>query len=103
ADVLLDHIVIVAQGKPDYRPVVVYHVPASGDVVPDFVLRNENGRSIHLAQFRGKALLITFIYTRCPLPTFCPRVTRNFATIERSLATDAQLSASTHLLSVSFD
>lgn len=103
ADVFLDHIVVVAQGKPDYKPAVVYHVPAPGDAVPDFALRNEDGKPIHLAQFRGKALLITFIYTRCPLPTYCPRVTRNFATIEKSLAGDAKLYSRTHLLSVSFD
>jgi len=103
ADVLLDHIVVVAQGKADYKPAVTYHVPSPGDSVPDFALRNEDGRSIHLKQFHGKELLITFIYTRCPLPTFCPRVTRNFATIERSLAADPKLYAQTHLLSVSFD
>jgi protein SCO1/2 len=103
ADVLLDHIVVVAQGKPDYKPTVVYHVPAPGDVVPDFALRNEDGRPIHFAQFRGKALLITFIYTRCPLPNFCPRVTHNFAVMEKSLAADPTLFAHTHLLSVSFD
>jgi protein SCO1/2 len=103
ADVLLDHIVVVAQGKADYKPAVVYHVPALGDAVPDFVLRNEEGRAIHLKQFQGKALLITFIYTRCPLPTFCPRVTRNFAAMEKVLAADPGLYAHTHLLSVSFD
>ncbi len=103
ADVLLDHIVVVAQGKADYKPAVVYHVPAPGDAVPDFAFRNEEGRAIHLMQFQGKALLITFIYTRCPLPTFCPRVTRNFATMEKALAADPRLYAHTHLLSVSFD
>ena len=86
ADVLLDHIVVVAQGKPDYKPAVFYHVPAPGDAVPDFKLRNQDGRAIHLDQFRGKALLITFIYTRCPLPNFCPLVTHNFAVINRELA-----------------
>lgn len=103
ADVLLDHIVVVAQGKPDYKPAVVYHVPAPGDAVPDFALRNEDGRLIHLAQFRGEVLLITFIYTRCPLPTFCPRVTRNFAEINKSFGADPVKYAGTHLLSVSFD
>jgi protein SCO1/2 len=103
ADVLLDHIVVVAQAKPDYRPKVSYHVPAPGDLTPDFKLRNQDGRAIHLAQFRGKALLITFIYTRCPLPNFCPRVTRNFAAIEKQLATSPALSAKTHLLCISFD
>ena len=103
ADVLLDHIVVVAQGKPDYKPAVIYHVPAPGDTVQDFALRNQDGRLIHLDQFRGKELLITFIYTRCPLPDFCPRVTHNFAVLEKSLAAYPNLYAKTHLLCASFD
>ena len=103
ADVLLDHIVVVAQGKPDYRPKVEYHVPEPGDAVPDFALRNQDGHTIRLAQFRGRQLLITFIYTRCPLPAFCPRITRNFADIHRRLAADPALFRKTHLLCVSFD
>lgn len=103
ADVFLDHIVVVGQGKPDYRPATQYHVPAPGDQVPDFKLRNQDGRAISLDQFRGKELLITFIYTRCPLPNFCPRVTRNFAEIDRQLQGDSAVYAKTHLLCVSFD
>jgi protein SCO1/2 len=103
ADVLLDHIVVIAQGKPDYKPTVFYHVPAPGDAVPDFKMRNEDGRAIHLAQFRGKALLLTFIYTRCPLPNFCPLVTHNFAVMNKELAAMPGLYAKTHLLSISFD
>jgi protein SCO1 len=101
--VLLDHVVVVAQSKPDYKPAVIYHVPTAGDSVPDFKLRNEDGRTIHLGQFKGKTLLVTFIYTRCPLPNFCPLVTRNFATINSQLTRDPKLYAKTHLLSVSFD
>lgn len=103
ADVLLDHIVVVGQAKPDYRPAVSYHVPSPGDAVPDFRLRNQDGREIHLDQFRGKYLLITFIYTRCPLPDFCPRVTHNFADLNRKMAANPALYAKTHLLCVSFD
>ena len=103
ADVLLDHIVVVAQGKPDYLPKVTYHVPAPGDAVPDFKLRNQDGRPIHIGQFNGKALVITFIYTRCPSPDFCPRVTRNFASLDKQLAANPALYAKTHLLSISFD
>jgi protein SCO1/2 len=103
AEVLLDHIVVLAQGKPDYRPAVTYHVPAPGDTAPDFKLLNQDGRPIHLAQFKGQALLVTFIYTRCPLPDFCPRVTRNFAEVNRELAGNPALYAKTHLLCVSFD
>lgn len=103
ADVLLDHIVVVAQGKPDYKPTSQYHVPSPGDQVPDFKLRNQDGRTISLDQFRGKQLLITFIYTRCPMPDFCPRVTRQFAQINRQLQSDPALYSKTHLLCVSFD
>ncbi len=103
ADVLLDHLVVVAQGKPDYQPAVSYHVPAPGDAVPDFKLRNQDGRTIRLAQFKGKALLVTFIYTRCPRPDFCPRVTHNFADVNNQLAANPALYAKTHLLCVSFD
>ena len=103
ADLLLDHIVVVGQAKPDYKPKVSYHVPAPGDVVPDFKLRNQDGRIIHLGQFRGEQLLITFIYTRCPLPNFCPRVTREFAKIHQQLASNRRLYDKTHLLCVSFD
>jgi protein SCO1/2 len=103
AEVLLDHIVVVAQAKPDYKPQAFYHVPAAGDAVPDFKLRNQDGRAIHLGQFKGKAVLITFIYLRCPSPEFCPRVTRNFAQIEKLLGQSPALFGKTHLLSVSFD
>ena len=101
--VVLDHIVVIAQGKPDYKPAIFYHVPTPGDTVPDFKLRNQDGRAIHLNQFRGKALLLTFIYTRCPLPNFCPLVTRNFAVINKELEASPALYAKTHLLCVSFD
>ena len=103
ADIVLDHLVVVGQAKPDYKPKVTYHVPAPGDAIPDFKLRNQDGRTIHLDQFRGKELLITFIYTRCPLPNFCPRVTHNFADINRQLASNPGLYDKTHLLCVSFD
>ncbi len=101
--VVLDHIVVVAQAKPDYKPAVIYHVPAPGDKVPDFALRNQDGRAIHLGQFKGKTLLLTFIYTRCPLPNFCPLVTHNFAVINATLAKNPALYGKTHLICVSFD
>ena len=101
--VLLDDIDIIGLAKPDHKPAMIYHVPAPGDEVPDFTLRNQDGRTIHLRQFRGKALLITFIYTRCPMPNFCPLVTRNFATINKTLATNSKLHGKTQLLSVSLD
>ncbi len=99
----LDHLVVVAQARPDSKPKVSYHVPQAGDVVPDFHLLNQSGREIHLSQFRGKVLLVTFIYTRCPMADFCPRMSANFAAIDESLAEDKGVYDRTHLLSVSFD
>lgn len=100
---LLDQIVIIAQAKPDYKPTFFYHPIQPGDQVPDFKLLNQSGKEIRLGQFRGKVLLMTFIYTRCPLADFCPRMSRNFAQIDKALANDPELYRKTHLLSVSFD
>jgi protein SCO1 len=102
-DPTLDEVVVTAQAKPDYKPAVDYHVPAAGDVVPDFKLLNENGKTIHLAQFKGRVLLLTFVYTRCPLADFCVRMSRNFAEVDKALAADPGLYKQTHLLSISFD
>jgi len=100
---VLDQIDVTAQSQPDYKPSKVYNVPAPGQAVPDFKFLNQSGKTITLDQFRGKVLLVTFIYTRCPLPDYCIRMSRNFATIQQQLAADPQLLNKTHLLSVSFD
>jgi protein SCO1/2 len=99
----LKSIVVIAQARPDYKPPVSYHVPAKGDEVPDFKLLNQSNRTVDLKQFRGKVVLMTFIYTRCPLADFCPRMSRNFAEIDKTLQADPALYKNTHLLSVSFD
>jgi protein SCO1/2 len=102
-NIQLKDIVVIAQARPDYKPPVAYHVPTAGDQVPDFKLLNQSGRTIHLDQFKGKVVLITFIYTRCQLADFCPRMSHNFADVDKALAADPALYKQTHLLSVSFD
>ena len=99
----LSSIVVIAQARPDYKPEVNYHVPAKGDDVPNFTLLNQSNRTIDLKQFRGKVVVMTFIYTRCPLADFCPRMSHNFAEIDKALQSDPRLYKNTHLLSVSFD
>ena len=79
------------------------HVPQSGDVVPDFNFVNQDDRRITLRQFRGKTLLLTFIYTKCPQPDFCPKLTDDFARIDAQLRSDRELYLRTRLLSISFD
>jgi protein SCO1/2 len=100
---VIDQIDVTAQAKPDYKPTKAYNVPTNGEAVPDFKFLNQSGKTIAVDQFRGKALLVTFIYTRCPLPDYCIRMSRNFATIEKQLAADPRLYGKTHLLSISFD
>jgi protein SCO1/2 len=100
---VIDQIVVTAQARPDYKPSKSYNVPATGQAVPDFKLLNQSGKTIDFDQFRGKVLLVTFIYTRCPLPDYCIRMSRNFADVQKQLAADPQLYGKTHLLSISFD
>jgi protein SCO1 len=66
-------------------------------------LIDERRRPVALSQFRGQALGITFIYTRCPYPTFCPRQSVQFAEVCRQLKARPAGPANWHLLSVSFD
>jgi protein SCO1/2 len=78
------------------------HMPSPGEEVPDFAFTNQSGKVISLKQYRGKVVAITFVYTRCPFPEFCPRMSGNFAEIYKQLTSDPAL-ANTQLLTVSFD
>ena len=94
---------ILAQARPDYKPTVQYNLPAPGEPVPDFTLLNQSNHTISLKQFRGKIVVMTFIYTRCPLSDYCPKMSHNFADIDKALEANPSLYKQTHLLSVSFD
>jgi len=72
-------------------------------LVPDVELRNQFDKTIRLSDFRDRVLLVTFIYTRCPLPDFCPRLMRNFQELRRALASRPELLSKVHLLSVTID
>ena len=74
-----------------------------GDEVPNFTLRNQDNREIRMQNYRGKTLLLTFIYTRCPIPEFCTLMSNNFAQVDRALSADAAVYGKTHLLSISID
>jgi protein SCO1/2 len=77
--------------------------PQLGSEVPDFTLTNQDGKKITPRDYRGRALAITFIYTRCPLPDYCVLMSNNFAEIDRALAREPGLAAKSRLLSVSID
>lgn len=74
-----------------------------GDEVPNYTLVNQDAKPIRMNNYRGKTLLLTFIYTRCPFPDQCTLMSNNFAQIERQLGQDPELYAKTHLLSISID
>ena len=74
-----------------------------GTEVPDFELTDQDGRARRISDWRGKTIAVTFVYTRCPLPDFCPRMDENFKATQATLKEDPALASRTHLLSVSFD
>jgi protein SCO1/2 len=102
---VIDKLDVVKNAEPGSTPAprTQMHVPQTGEAVPNFVLTNQNGRQIHLGDYRGQVLLVTFFYTRCPLNDFCPRMSGNFAMLDKTLAKTPELYAKTHLLSISFD
>lgn len=102
-DYWLENLKVTAHAKePPAASSSALHMPAAGEDVPDFSFTNQSGRRISLKQYRGKVLLVTFIYTRCPFPDFCPRMSSNFAEIYKQASTNPAL-AGAHLLSISFD
>jgi protein SCO1/2 len=58
----------------------VLHV---GQLVPDFALTDQHRQRVSLSQFSGKVVAITFIYTRCPRPDYCVRLSNNFGVLQR--------------------
>ncbi|HEV2211066.1 MAG TPA: SCO family protein [Verrucomicrobiae bacterium] len=69
----------------------------------DYPFTNELGQVVRLADFRGQALGLTFFFTRCPLPEFCPRLSLNFAEAEKKLEAMGHVPGNWHFVSVSFD
>jgi protein SCO1/2 len=83
-------------------------VPAPPSVHPRdplwfYNFTNELGRPVSLNSFHGQALAITFIYTRCPLPNYCPRLSRNFQEASKKLESLPGAPTNWHFLSISFD
>ena len=74
-----------------------------GTLVPDATLVDQDGRTRNFSSYQGQAVVITFIYTRCPLPNYCPLMDRHFADIQKAIQGDPALAGHVQLLSVSFD
>jgi protein SCO1/2 len=73
-----------------------------GEAVPDGKFVDQEGKARSFGSFKGSPVAMTFIYTRCPLPTFCPLMDRHFASLQKSLTADPMLNG-VKLVTVSFD
>src|SRR5262245_13225283 len=74
-----------------------------GDEVPDVAFIDQSDRRRSFAEWRGVLTLVPFIYTSCPLPTYCPLMDQNFATLQRAIAEDSHLKGQVRLVSITFD
>jgi protein SCO1/2 len=73
-----------------------------GEPAPDGAFLDQDGKKRRFSDFKGAPVAMTFIYTKCPLPTFCPLMDRHFVVIQKTLKSDPALKA-VHLVTVSFD
>jgi protein SCO1/2 len=62
-----------------------------GRPMPDFALTDQQGRTVRLSDLRGRVVAVNFIYTRCPLPEVCPRLSANFARVQKRLGSRVAL------------
>ncbi len=74
-----------------------------GEAVPDFAMTMQDGKVVRLSQLRGKVVVLTFVYTRCPLPDFCPLMDKKFGALAQSIAAFPQRAQHIRLISLSFD
>jgi protein SCO1/2 len=90
----------VASAPP---PAVPLTLVSPGETVGDAIFTDESGARHSLADWRGRTLAVTFIYTRCPLPDFCPRMNRNFGAVQHGVIADPGLRTKVRLLSITLD
>ncbi|MET0752296.1 MAG: SCO family protein [Pyrinomonadaceae bacterium] len=100
----LENIGIVAAPNPNQpAPTPNVNFAQIGSEIPDFTLTNQDGKRFSMKEYRGKALAITFIYSRCPLPNYCILMSKHFSDLANQLNASAELKDKIRLLSISFD
>ena len=87
---------------PEVLPASTGTLPAGAEV-PDAIFVDQDGGARRLSSWRGQAVVVTFTYTRCPIPNFCPLMDRHFAAVQRVVSADDRLRGRVRLLSVSID
>ena len=73
-----------------------------GEVIPFFALTNQDGARLSSESFRGHPCVLTFVFTRCAVPNFCPRMSHNFSEVQEAIKSEPKLGA-TRLLSITLD
>jgi len=99
----LEKIAIVANSAPNLPPVEEKQPEQVGKSVPALSLTNQDGKKFTFADYKGKALAITFIYRECPLPTACIQMSKHFSDMANQIASDPDAKENIRLLSISFD
>lgn len=103
----LEVLTVAGKGTPPDRQFVEGSLLAKvfkpGDGFPDDPMTNQDGKGIRISDFRGKAVAITFIYTRCPLPDFCILMSNHFGKLQKLLSENRTLQGKWHLVTISFD
>ncbi len=74
-----------------------------GDPMPDYSFVDENGKPVTLSDYRGMPVAMTFVFARCPVPEYCPKMMRNFNEVRERLEADPDAPAKYQLLTISFD
>ena len=74
-----------------------------GEPVPDFTMTSQDGKAVKLSDLRGHVVVLTFIYTRCPLPDFCPLMDRKFSELAQRFSAFPARAGKIRLISLSFD
>lgn len=89
--------------KPQFRPSRPVEELKVGDVMPDFTMTNELGQAVSLHSLKGNAVAITFIFTSCPFPLFCPKMSENFQSAQAKLLADRSAPKNWRMWSVTID
>ena len=74
-----------------------------GDELPNYTFTNHLGKTFNLSDYRGQVLAFSFIFTRCPMPDFCPRISARMRSAQNSLLERKDVAPDWHLLSLSMD
>ena len=89
-----------AEDLPDPDDVELLEI---GDVFPDYQFKDQDGKDISLHEYRGRPVALTFVFSRCPVPEYCPAMMRNFDKVEERLKSDPDSPEDWKLLTISFD